>query len=179
MKTFEEILKEFEEVIGEKYMPFRDLYSEGISLEEIDLWYQKQNLTFHPDIISFFQWTNGPRGSNEIDVENTEIRLFEDYWSMDIQCAIEDVYPEDPLFVYERNVRGNQNAFIRLFNDDFGEALFVDTQTSGVFYSDDYNQLDMRHETLYVMMKTLTQKYIDETYKFYIDEQTGRIELDS
>jgi hypothetical protein len=175
MKTFEEILKEFEEVIGEKYMPFRDLYSEGISLEEIDMWCQNHNLTFHPDIISFFQWTNGSR--NAVKGVFNQTRLFEEYWSMDIQYAIEDVDPEDPLFVHERNVRGNQNAFIRLFNDDFGEALYVDTQTSGVFYSDDYNQLDMRHETLYKIMETLTQKYRDETYKFYVDERTGHTKI--
>jgi hypothetical protein len=182
MKTFEETLKEFEAIIEEKYLPFRLIYADGIDIEEINSWCEKYDIAFHKDIITFYQWTNGPSSNTEYNwpfgsdtiYKHVNTRLFDGYWIMSIKYALEGL---DSGTAYWLPDIEDGNTYIRLFNDDFGVPLIVNAATSAVSKVIDYGDIEVVYESLYEMIETITQRYRNETYKFYRHEETGEVEI--
>jgi hypothetical protein len=174
MKTFQEILKEFEEVITEKYMPFRQLCVQGLSRDEILRYFIEDSIISHEDIIQLYQWSNGTAYSGR------DSALFDAYYLMPLKFALSE-WSDVRETLNEFSLDENQ---MPIFDDDFGEKCVVNMETGVVsymysanhYFGDDGN-LRVMYKSLPEMIETITQRYRDEEYIFVLDETTGKTEI--
>jgi SMI1 / KNR4 family (SUKH-1) len=170
MSNIENIFQEFEETISEKYIPFRELYSDGITEGEIMEMCEEFAVTLHGDIVELYKWTNGGIGK-------TNRRIFlKGYELLPLSEALEKWERLISGYLEENDLPSN---YLPAFTDDFGYAKLINFETGAVtsMINEHYDYLHVYYNSLPEMLEDHIDCYKKEIYKIHHNDKTGEVEI--